>query len=97
MERHPRLSHVFYGRQVGISSRPIHPVDLLMLYLIPDHPGSVMSRVDVLQYCALAHGSQGRDGLTLQNLVLVPYSSQIADDPIEGGSASLMEANPDHD
>ena len=91
------VPQVFYGRQVGRSRRPIHPVDLLMLYLIPDHSGAVRGRVVVLQYCALAHGSQGRDDLTPQNLVPVPYSSQIADDPIEGGSVSLMEASPDHD
>ena len=91
------VPQVFNGRQIGGSSWPIHPGDLLTLYLIPDHPGTVWSRVVVLQCCALAHGCQGRDDQRPQDLIPIPDSSQIAHDPVQGGSASLVEASPDHD
>nr|KAG5696100.1 hypothetical protein BaRGS_020501 [Batillaria attramentaria]KAG5704585.1 hypothetical protein BaRGS_031849 [Batillaria attramentaria] len=39
----PALKNVpqmFYGRQIGRSGRPIQSHNLLMLHLIPDHPGA---------------------------------------------------------
>nr|KAG5694552.1 hypothetical protein BaRGS_032497 [Batillaria attramentaria] len=41
----PALKNVpqmFYGRQIGRSGRPIQSHNLLMLHLIPDHPGAVL-------------------------------------------------------
>nr|KAG5688026.1 hypothetical protein BaRGS_026816 [Batillaria attramentaria] len=34
------VPQMFYGRQIGRSGRPIQSHNLLMLHLIPDHPGA---------------------------------------------------------
>nr|KAG5687524.1 hypothetical protein BaRGS_034580 [Batillaria attramentaria] len=34
------IPQMFYGRQIGRSGRPIQSHNLLMLHLIPDHPGA---------------------------------------------------------
>nr|KAG5708279.1 hypothetical protein BaRGS_021213 [Batillaria attramentaria] len=42
------VPQMFYGRQIGRSGRPIQSHNLLMLHLIPDHPGAVRRRVVLL-------------------------------------------------
>ena len=45
--------------------------NLLMLQLIPDHPGVVRCRVVVLYSYSWAHGTQGRDDLSLEDFTSV--------------------------
>nr|KAG5708179.1 hypothetical protein BaRGS_002915 [Batillaria attramentaria] len=42
------VPQMFYGRQIGRSGRPIQSHNLLMLHLIPDHPGVERRRVVLL-------------------------------------------------